>query len=117
MLIALLADTCEYKRIFHHIIPECNDFYNMEEEEQGSYLPGWKVPHPNVSVTPVRTPTETPQVKGPWVYQSGDELKTYPYWGYKATYSAGGRALIRYVVSKGGDIWGREVEKSPGILS
>lgn len=82
----------------------------MEDEDQGSYLPGWKgkplVPPHNGSVTPVPTPSQTPQVKGPWHYQSGDELKTYPYWGYKATYSAGGRALIGSVVGKGGDVWG-----------
>lgn len=104
MLIVFVADTCEYKRIFHHIIPQCNDFYSMEDEDHGSYLPGWKgkplVPPKNGSVTPVPTPSKTSQVKGPWDYQSGDELKTYPYWGYKATYSAGGRALIRSVVSK-----------------
>lgn len=84
----------------------------MEDEDQGSYLPGWKgkpvVPRPNGSVIPVPTPSETPHVKGPWVYQSGDDLKTYPYWGYKATYSAGGRSMIRSVVSKGGG--GVEVE-------
>ena len=95
MFIVVLADTCEYKRVFHHIISECNDFYSIEEEDRGSYLPGWKgiplVPQ-NVSVPPVPTPSKapTPKAKGPWVYQSGDDLKTFPYWGYKATYSAGG---------------------------
>ncbi|KAL9957163.1 hypothetical protein ACROYT_G038767 [Oculina patagonica] len=87
-------NTCEYKRVFHHIISECNDFYSMEEEDQGSYLPGWKgeplVPSSNLSVTPAPTPSKAPQPKGPWVYQSGEDLKTFPYWGYKATYSAGG---------------------------
>ena len=94
----------------------------MEDEDQGSYLPGWKgkplVPPQNGSVSPVPTPSQTPRVKGPWHYQSGDELKTYPYWGYKATYSAGGRVLIGSVVGNAGDLWGeggREL-KSPGIL-
>ena len=115
VVLVLLPDTCKYKRIFHHIIPECNDFYSMEDEDQGSYLPGWKgkplLPPQNRSVTLVPTPSEKPQVKGPWDYQSGDELKTYPYWGYKATYSAGGRALIGSVLGKGGEVsGGGEVE-------
>ena len=78
--------------MFYNLITECNDFYSMENEEQGSYLPGWKA-KPLVhqsNRTAIPTPTPSDQVKGPWDYQSGSELKTFPYWGYKATYSAGG---------------------------
>ena len=94
----MILDTCEFKRFFLHFIEECNDFYSIAEEDQGSYLPGWKeeplIPSQNLSVTTIATPTEGLPDKGPWEYQTGDELKTYPYWGYKATYSAGGKGQM-----------------------
>ena len=87
----LFEDTCSFKRLFLYFIKECNDFYSISEQDQGSFLPGWKK-HPvldqNASV--ITTPTVEP-TKTPWDFQTGDQLKTFPYWGYKATYSAGGK--------------------------
>ena len=87
----VLTDTCTYKRLFLYFIKECNDFYSIAEQDQDSFLPGWKPKlHDNASSTPTPTTTVEPTEKGPWDFQTGEELKTYPYWGYKATYSAGG---------------------------
>ncbi|KAK2546861.1 Polycystic kidney disease protein 1-like 2, partial [Acropora cervicornis] len=86
--------TCSFKRLFLYFIKECNDFYSISEQDQGSFLPGWKK-HPvldqNASV--ITTPTVEP-TKTPWDFQTGDQLKTFPYWGYKATYSAGGYVQV-----------------------
>jgi len=37
-----------------------------------------------------------PHVKGPWEYQMGEELGTFPYWGSKAIYGAGGKQKHDY---------------------
>ncbi|XP_068673513.1 polycystin-1-like [Montipora foliosa] len=91
-------DTCTYKRLFLYFIKECNDFYSIAEQDQNSFLPGWKPkrqePHDNASSTPTPTTTVEPTEKGPWDFQTAEELKTYPYWGYKATYSAGGYVQV-----------------------
>ncbi|KAK3717356.1 hypothetical protein QZH41_011584, partial [Actinostola sp. cb2023] len=83
----LFPDSCIYLPIFQHVISECNDFYSKEEEDHRAFLPGWVIP-PNVNTT-LHPPTAR---KSAWEYQSGTELKTFPYWGYKATYDAGGYA-------------------------
>ena len=83
-----MTDTCTFKKLFLYFIDECNDFYSIAEEDQNSFLPGWKKIENDSGLIGGKTK------KGPWEFQSGDELETYPYWGYKATYSAGGKLKL-----------------------
>lgn len=86
-LVLVVADSCTYLPVFYHMISECNDFYSSGEEDKDMYLPYWKLQSISNSTS---TPTVQPG-KTPWEYQTGTELKTFPYWGYKATYDAGGK--------------------------
>lgn len=79
-------DSCTHLKIFHDAIPECNDFYSPDEEDRRNMLPGWK----NPPITNTTNPHVQPSKKTAWDHQSGEELKTFAYWGYKATYQAGG---------------------------
>ncbi|XP_048575351.1 uncharacterized protein LOC5511746 isoform X2 [Nematostella vectensis] len=84
--------TCPLLPALQHVIPSCNDFYSSDEEERGMLLPGWKEPVVAVNSTPPPIPAS--RQKTAWQYQTGEELKTFPYWGQKATYSAGGYVQV-----------------------
>ena len=86
-VLRFISDSCRYLPVFYHLIEECNDFYSMSKEEKEEYLPRWQPPG-NATPTP-----SVPPEKTAWEYQSGTELKTFPYWGYKATYDAGGQLV------------------------
>jgi hypothetical protein len=80
------SDSCPYLPIFQQIISECNDFYSPDKEDRRDMLQGWKVP------PATNTSLPTPKAKKTaWDYQTGEELNTFAYWGYKATYNAGGK--------------------------
>lgn len=88
-------DSCIYLPVFKHVIKECNDFYSSDEEDRGGYLRNWETP-PDVNTT-LRPPGT--EKKTAWEYQTGSELKTFPYWGYKATYNAGGKLKSKRLIN------------------
>ena len=65
-----------------NVIPECNGEYSISNQDEGSYLYGWKPFTGNTSID-VNTSRE-------FQYSSAASLDGFPHWGEMATYSGGG---------------------------
>ena len=74
----LFLDTCKLPEEIEGVIPECNDYYNMDIEDTGTYTAGWQ---------PLTNPNNT---REEYSYMTADSLNGYPYWGHMGMYGGGG---------------------------
>ncbi|XP_051552576.1 polycystic kidney disease protein 1-like 2 [Myxocyprinus asiaticus] len=82
--------SCEIAKSMQNSVPDCNAPYSWENEDMGSYGPGWdQSGFVNGSEDIITA----------WQYQSQSELRSYPIWGMIALYRGGG-----YAVDLGSDL-------------
>ncbi|RXN31814.1 polycystic kidney disease 1-like 2 [Labeo rohita] len=83
-------DSCKIAKSMRHSVPDCNAPYSWENEDMGSYGPGWdEFNFVNGSEDTITA----------WQYQSQSTLKAIPVWGMIALYRGGG-----YVMDLGSDL-------------
>ncbi|KAK7169828.1 hypothetical protein R3I94_000154 [Phoxinus phoxinus] len=88
--VRVTRDSCEIAKSMRHAVPHCNDPYSWENEDMGSYGPGWE------EFNLVNGSEDTVTA---WQYQSQSTLKAVPVWGMIALYRGGG-----YVMDLGSDL-------------
>ncbi|ESO89018.1 hypothetical protein LOTGIDRAFT_228960 [Lottia gigantea] len=72
---------CEIRGVMNGVIPECNEAYSFENQDEGTYLPRWQKLASGESYN---------DTSRPWRYTTANELNGYPYWGKHEMYSGGG---------------------------
>ncbi|XP_026072633.1 polycystic kidney disease protein 1-like 2 [Carassius auratus] len=83
-------DSCEIAKPVNHAVSNCNAPYSWENEDMGTYGPGWD----ELNFVNGSADTNTA-----WQYQSQSALKALPVWGMIALYRGGG-----YVMDLGSDM-------------
>ncbi|TRY95089.1 hypothetical protein DNTS_004183 [Danionella cerebrum] len=83
-------DSCETAKSMRYAIPKCNAPYSWENEDMGTYAPGWD----DLNFTNGTEDTITA-----WLYQSQSTLNSAPVWGTIALYRGGG-----YVMDLGSNV-------------
>ncbi|XP_067303965.1 polycystin-1-like protein 2 [Pseudorasbora parva] len=83
-------DSCTIAKSMRQAVPHCNAPYSWENEDMGSYGPGWE------EFNFVNGSKDTVTA---WQYQSQSTLKAVPVWGMIALYRGGG-----YVMDLGSDL-------------
>ncbi|XP_056121756.1 polycystic kidney disease protein 1-like 2 [Rhinichthys klamathensis goyatoka] len=87
--VRVTRDSCMIAKSMRHAVPHCNAPYSWENEDMGSYGPGWE------EFNFVNGSEDTVTA---WQYQSQSTLKAVPVWGMIALYRGGG-----YVMDLGSD--------------
>ncbi|XP_077057922.1 polycystin-1-like protein 2 [Siphateles boraxobius] len=87
--VRVTRDSCKIAKSMRHAVPHCNAPYSWENEDMGSYGPGWE------ELNFVNGSEDTVTA---WQYQSQSTLKAVPVWGMIALYRGGG-----YVMDLGSD--------------
>ncbi|XP_048041522.1 LOW QUALITY PROTEIN: polycystic kidney disease protein 1-like 2 [Megalobrama amblycephala] len=88
--VRVTRDSCIIAKSMRHAVPHCNAPYSWENEDMGSYGPGWE------EFNFVNASEDTVTA---WQYQSQSTLKALPVWGMIALYRGGG-----YVMDLGSDL-------------
>ncbi|XDV17483.1 hypothetical protein PO909_023332 [Leuciscus waleckii] len=88
--VRVTRDSCKIAKSMRHAVPHCNAPYSWENEDMGSYGPGWE------EFNFVNGSEDTITA---WQYQSQSTLKAVPVWGMIALYRGGG-----YVMDLGSDL-------------
>ncbi|XP_059361535.1 polycystin-1-like protein 2 [Carassius carassius] len=77
-------DSCEIAKPVNHAVSHCNAPYSWENEDMGTYGPGWDE---------LNFVNGSEDINTAWQYQSQSALKALPVWGMIALYRGGGYVM------------------------